>query len=84
MNSIVLFISLSDNVLFDDIFLDESFTKFFKTLRRNNNSIDVTNSMNNRNTINYFHKLNNHKKTKTVDIKDKCITDRSKFINYLR
>ena len=57
--------------------------QFFKTLRRNNNSIDVTNSMNNRNTINYFHKLNNHKKTKTVDIKDKCITDRSKFINYL-
>ena len=57
--------------------------QFFKRLRKFNNSIDISNSITKRNTINYFHKLIKHKKMTTSDINDKCITERPKLIDYL-
>ena len=57
--------------------------QFFKKMRNYNNSIDLTNSITKRNTMNYFHKLNRHKKTNTFSINDNCITHRSNLIDYL-
>ena len=57
--------------------------QFFKKLRKFNNSIDISNSMTKRNTINYFHKFAKHKKTKTLGINDKCFTERPKLNDYL-
>ena len=59
--------------------------QFFKKLSRTNNILSINNKLNKRNTINCFHDFKKHKKTKTVDINNKCnrcITAREKLINY--